>query len=31
MMPAMNLNAYAALNNDAILLTEASVNIVNQF
>lgn len=31
MMPAMNINAYAVLNNDAILLTEGSVNILNQF
>lgn len=31
MMPAMNLNAYALLNNDAIVMTEASVNIINQF
>lgn len=31
MMPAMNLNAYAVLNNDAIIITEGCVNIINQF
>ena len=31
MMPAANLNAYAVLNNDAIIVTESSLNIINQF
>ncbi len=31
MMPAMNLNAYAVLNNDAIIITEKSLNIINEF
>lgn len=31
MMPAMNLNAYAVLNNDAIIMTEAAANIINEF
>lgn len=31
LMPAANLNAYAVLNNDAMIVTESSVNIMNQF
>ena len=31
MMPSMNLYAYAVLNNDAIIITEGCVNIINQF
>lgn len=31
MMPAAILNAYAVLNNDAIIVTESSLNIMNQF
>lgn len=30
MMQAIDLNAYSVLNNDAILLTEDSVNVINQ-
>lgn len=31
MMPAIDLNAYAILNNDRIIMTEESVQIINQF
>ena len=31
MMPALNLNAYSVLNNDAIIIAEGSLNIINEF
>jgi ribosomal protein L4 len=31
MMRAIDLNAYSVLNNDAIIMTEDSVNLINEF